>query len=60
MYYERFSYEFLVICRSISLSHISDSYWCCPLYLMYPSGGGQPEVLPQILRESIVLKAIST
>ena len=31
-----------------------------PLYLMYPSGGGQPEVLPQILRESIVLKAIST
>ena len=31
-----------------------------PLYLMYPSGGGQPEVLPQILRESVVLKAIST
>ena len=28
--------------------------------ILYPSGGGQPEVLPQILRESIVLKAIST
>ena len=29
-----------------------------PLYLMYPKGGGDPEVLPQILLEGILLKAI--
>ena len=31
-----------------------------PLYLMYPSGESQPKVLPQILRESTVLKAITS
>ena len=30
-----------------------------PLYLMYPAGEGKPIVLPQILRESIVLSAIN-
>ena len=29
-----------------------------PLYLMYPKGGGDPEVLPQILLEGILLRAI--
>ena len=29
-----------------------------PLYLMYPKSGGDPEVLPQILLEGILLKAI--
>ncbi len=29
-----------------------------PLYLLYPKGDGQPEVLPQILLENIVLEAI--
>ncbi|HWX49766.1 MAG TPA: protein-disulfide reductase DsbD domain-containing protein [Roseomonas sp.] len=29
-----------------------------PLYLVYPAGGGAPAVLPQILTESIVLRAI--
>jgi thiol:disulfide interchange protein len=29
-----------------------------PLYLVYPAGGGAPEVLPQILTEGIVLRAI--
>ena len=28
-----------------------------PLYLMYPARGGDPEVLPQILTESAVVKA---
>lgn len=29
-----------------------------PLYLLYPAGGGEPAVLPQILTEGIVLKAL--
>ncbi|RKJ94340.1 thioredoxin family protein, partial [Teichococcus wenyumeiae] len=29
-----------------------------PLYLVYPAGGGAPAVLPQILTESIVLRAL--
>jgi len=29
-----------------------------PLYLVYPAGGGAPQVLPQILTESIVLRAL--
>jgi thiol:disulfide interchange protein len=29
-----------------------------PLYLVYPAGGGAPQVLPQILTESIVLQAL--
>jgi thiol:disulfide interchange protein DsbD len=29
-----------------------------PLYLLYPKGDGQPEVLPQILLENVVLQAI--
>ncbi|MDJ0387589.1 protein-disulfide reductase DsbD family protein [Roseomonas sp. E05] len=29
-----------------------------PLYLVYPAGGGEPAVLPQILTESMVLRAI--
>ncbi|MFZ6761807.1 protein-disulfide reductase DsbD family protein [Pseudoroseomonas sp. WGS1072] len=29
-----------------------------PLYLVYPPGGGEPEVLPQILTEAIVLRAL--
>ena len=29
-----------------------------PLYLLYPKGDGQPEVLPQILLENVVLEAI--
>jgi thiol:disulfide interchange protein DsbD len=31
-----------------------------PLYLVYPAGGGAPAVLPQILTESIVLRALET
>jgi thiol:disulfide interchange protein DsbD len=30
-----------------------------PLYLLYPAGGGTPEVLPQILTEGIVLRALA-
>jgi len=29
-----------------------------PLYLFYPAGGGAPEVLPQLLTEGMVLRAI--
>ena len=29
-----------------------------PLYLVYPAGGGAPELLPQLLTEGIVLRAI--
>jgi thiol:disulfide interchange protein DsbD len=29
-----------------------------PLYLLYPAGGGAPAVLPQILTESILLRAL--
>lgn len=29
-----------------------------PLYLMYPAGGGEPEVLPQILTKAMVLRAM--
>ncbi len=29
-----------------------------PLYLLYPAGGGAPQLLPQILTESIVLRAL--
>jgi thiol:disulfide interchange protein DsbD len=29
-----------------------------PLYLLYPAGGGAPQVLPQVLTESIVLRAL--
>jgi thiol:disulfide interchange protein DsbD len=28
-----------------------------PLYLMYPANGGEPEVLPQILTEGLVVEA---
>lgn len=31
-----------------------------PLYLYFPSGGGEPEVLPQILSPSLVIETIST
>jgi thiol:disulfide interchange protein DsbD len=30
-----------------------------PLYLLYPAGGGAPAVLPQILTEGIVLRALA-
>jgi thiol:disulfide interchange protein DsbD len=30
-----------------------------PLYLLYPAGGGAPEVLPQVLTEGIVLRALA-
>ncbi|MBX6374945.1 MAG: thioredoxin family protein, partial [Acetobacteraceae bacterium] len=30
-----------------------------PLYLLYPAGGGAPEILPQILTEGIVLRALT-
>ncbi|MBL6456628.1 thioredoxin family protein [Belnapia sp. T6] len=29
-----------------------------PLYLVYPAGGGAPQVLPQLLTEGIVLRAV--
>jgi len=29
-----------------------------PLYLLYPGGGGQPAVLPQILTEGIIMEAL--
>ncbi|MBK1661076.1 thioredoxin family protein [Paracraurococcus ruber] len=29
-----------------------------PLYLLYPAGGGAPLVLPQVLTEGIVLRAL--
>lgn len=29
-----------------------------PLYLLYPAGGGAPRILPQILTEGILLRAI--
>jgi len=29
-----------------------------PLYLLYPAGTGEPEVLPQLLTEGLVLQAI--
>jgi thiol:disulfide interchange protein/DsbC/DsbD-like thiol-disulfide interchange protein len=29
-----------------------------PLYLLYPAGGGAPQVLPQVLTEGIVLRAL--
>ncbi|WP_376096565.1 protein-disulfide reductase DsbD family protein [Roseomonas sp. CCTCC AB2023176] len=31
-----------------------------PLYLLYPAGGGAPQVLPQILTERIVLDALAS
>jgi thiol:disulfide interchange protein/DsbC/DsbD-like thiol-disulfide interchange protein len=31
-----------------------------PLYVFYPAGGGQPEVLPQILTENAVLRLLRT
>jgi thiol:disulfide interchange protein DsbD len=30
-----------------------------PLYLLYPAGGGAPQVLPSILTEGVVLKALA-
>ncbi|MBL6076477.1 thioredoxin family protein [Belnapia sp. T18] len=30
-----------------------------PLYLLYPAGGGAPQVLPQVLTEGIVLRALA-
>ena len=30
-----------------------------PLYLVYPAGGGAPAVLPQVLTEGIVLRAVA-
>lgn len=30
-----------------------------PLYLFYPAGGGEPQILPQLLTEEIVLAAVS-
>ena len=29
-----------------------------PVYVMYPAGGGQPKLLPELLTESLVLDAI--
>ena len=29
-----------------------------PLYLVYPKGGGEPAVLPQLLTEGLVIEAI--
>jgi thiol:disulfide interchange protein DsbD len=29
-----------------------------PLYLFFPAGGGAPTVLPQVLTEGIVLRAL--
>jgi thiol:disulfide interchange protein DsbD len=29
-----------------------------PLYLVYPAGGGSPTVLPQLLTEGAVIKAV--
>jgi thiol:disulfide interchange protein DsbD len=29
-----------------------------PLYLLYPAGGGEAEVLPQILTEGVLLRAL--
>jgi thiol:disulfide interchange protein DsbD len=29
-----------------------------PLYLLYPAGGGPPALLPQVLTEGIVLRAL--
>jgi len=29
-----------------------------PLYLVYPAGGGPPTVLPQLLTEGAVIKAV--
>lgn len=31
-----------------------------PLYLYYPAGGGEPEILPQILTESLMLETLGT
>ena len=31
-----------------------------PLYVFFPAGGGQPEVLPQILTEGEVLRRLRT
>ena len=31
-----------------------------PLYLVYPAGGGEAAVLPQILTEDVVLAALKT
>jgi thiol:disulfide interchange protein DsbD len=31
-----------------------------PLYVFFPAGGGQPEVLPQILTENTVLRLLRT
>ncbi len=30
-----------------------------PLYLLYPAGGGLPAILPQILTEGVVLRALA-
>jgi thiol:disulfide interchange protein DsbD len=30
-----------------------------PLYLVYPAGGGAPQLLPQVLTEGIVLRAVA-
>jgi len=30
-----------------------------PLYLLYPAGGGPPAILPQILTEGMLLRAIA-
>ncbi len=30
-----------------------------PLYLLYPAGGGEPRILPQILTESLVVEALT-
>jgi thiol:disulfide interchange protein len=29
-----------------------------PLYLYYPAGGGEPQVLPQILTETLILETV--
>jgi len=31
-----------------------------PLYLVYPKGGGQPVILPQLLTQGLVIEAIET
>jgi thiol:disulfide interchange protein DsbD len=31
-----------------------------PLYLVYPKGGGEPVILPQLLTQGLVIEAIET
>jgi thiol:disulfide interchange protein len=31
-----------------------------PLYLLYPAGGGEPRILPQLLTEGVVLDSLKS